>query len=131
MMALLDDEGLTSVVATNCDQTYLRPLVPGDRLVVSSVIEAISEVKKTGLGTGRFVTTRLDFVAVADADLGPAPDPAALLGTGEAVATMRFRILKFRPRPARAGDPAAACVRDPPSPTTMPSSSRACARESC
>ena len=32
MMALLDDEGLTSVVATNCTQKYGRPLVVGDRV---------------------------------------------------------------------------------------------------
>ena len=34
-----------------------------------SVIEAISDPKRTGLGTGRFVTTRLDYVAVPDADV--------------------------------------------------------------
>ena len=64
MMSLLDDEGLTSVVATNCEQHYGRPLVVGDRLLVRSVIEAISDPKRTGLGTGRFITTRLDYVAV-------------------------------------------------------------------
>ena len=32
MMALLEAEGLTSVVATNCEQTYARPLVVGDRV---------------------------------------------------------------------------------------------------
>ena len=66
MMHLLDDEGLTSVVATNCEQHYGRPLVVGDRLLVRSVIEAISDPKRTGLGTGRFITTRLDYVAVPD-----------------------------------------------------------------
>ncbi len=69
MMTLLDDEGLTSVVATNCEQDYGRPLVVGDRLLVRSVIEAISDPKRTGLGTGRFITTRLDYVAVPDADV--------------------------------------------------------------
>ena len=69
MMGLLDEEGLTSVVATNCDQHYGRPLVVGDRLLVRSVIEAISDPKRTGLGTGRFITTRLDYVAVPDADV--------------------------------------------------------------
>ena len=57
MMGLLDDEGLTSVVATNCEQQYGRPLVVGDRVLVRSVIESISDPKRTGLGTGRFVTT--------------------------------------------------------------------------
>jgi uncharacterized protein len=69
MMKLLDDEGLTSVVATNCEQKYLRPLVVGDRLLVRSVIESISEPKRTGLGTGRFLTTRQDYVAVPDSSV--------------------------------------------------------------
>jgi uncharacterized protein len=103
MMHLLDDEGLTSVVATNCEQSYDRPLVVGDRVLVRSVIEAISDPKRTGLGTGRFVTTRLDYVAVADARVPVWPDAAevqALYDAGEPVATMRFRILKYLP-PAR------------------------------
>ncbi len=101
MMALLDNEGLTSVVATNCEQAYGRPLVVGDRLLVRSVIEAISDPKRTGLGTGRFLTTRLDYVSVPDADVseGPLEEAAiqALYDAGEPVATMRFRILKFLP----------------------------------
>ena len=107
MMGLLDDEGLTSVVATNCEQQYGRPLVVGDRLVVRSVIESISDPKRTALGTGRFVTNRMDYVAVPDADV-PAGEPVspeqvhALFDAGEPVATQRFRILKYLPpdRPA-------------------------------
>ena len=47
------------------------------------------------------MTTRTDYVAVpapVDADA----DPAELHRRGEPVATMRFRILKFRPRPGQA-----------------------------
>ncbi len=106
LLALMDEEGMTSVVATNCDQTYDRPLVVGDRVLVSSVVEAVSEAKATGLGTGRFVTTRSDFVAVPDATVGPDTDPDALFKKGEPVATMRFRILKFRPKaPAVPAEP--------------------------
>jgi uncharacterized protein len=97
MMALLDDEGMTSVVATNCEQRYERPLVAGDRVLTTSVIEAISDVKRTGLGTGRFVTTRTDFVAVPDADVPADPDPESLWKAGEPVGSMQFRILKYRP----------------------------------
>jgi uncharacterized protein len=118
MMHLLDLEGLTSVVATNCEQRYGRPLVIGDRLLVRSVIEGISDPKRTGLGTGRFITTRLDFTAVPDADVPEDPSPeevAALAEGGERVAIMRFRILKYlppvkkvarppRPRPALTQD---------------------------
>ena len=103
MMHLLDLEGLTSVVATNCEQSYGRPLVLGDRLLVRSVIEDISDPKRTGLGTGRFFTSRLDFTAVPDADVPEDPSPeeiVALAERGEPVATMHFRILKYLP-PAR------------------------------
>ena len=106
MMALLDDEGLTSVVATNCTQKYGRPLVVGDRVLVRSVIESISDPKRTMLGTGRFVTTRLDYVAVPDASVPSGPlseeQVQTLYDAGEPVATMLFRILKFMPveRPA-------------------------------
>jgi 3-oxo-4,17-pregnadiene-20-carboxyl-CoA hydratase alpha subunit len=119
MMSLLDDEGLTSVVATNCDQHYGRPLVVGDRLLVRSVIEAISDPKRTGLGTGRFITTRLDYVAVPDADVPVWPtsteEVEALFEAGEPVATMRFRILKFLPptrEPARPPRPRPALTQD-------------------
>jgi uncharacterized OB-fold protein len=136
MMTLLDDEGLTSVVATNCEQQYARPLVVGDRLLVRSVIESISEPKRTGLGTGRFITTRQDFVAVPDSTV---PEGAgggarasgggggggavslsndevrALYEAGEPVATMRFRILKYLPprkKPARPPRPRPALTQD-------------------
>jgi len=82
LMHLLDEAGFTSVVATNCDQHYERPLVVGDHLTVTSVIESVSPEKTTGLGVGHFITNRLDFT---DDD-------------GQPVATMKFRILKFRPR---------------------------------
>ncbi len=82
LMVLLDAAGFTSVVATNCDQHYLRPLLPGDHLEVISTIDAVSAEKATGLGTGHFITTRLEFTDQ----------------NSEPVATMRFRILKFKPQ---------------------------------
>jgi uncharacterized OB-fold protein/acyl dehydratase len=109
MMELLDGEGLTSVVATNSEQRYGRPLVVGDRVLVRSVIEAISDPKRTALGTGRFVTTRLDYVAVPDATVPTgelsAEQVQALYDAGEPVATMRFRILKFLPPQRKAPRP--------------------------
>ena len=89
LMAILDDAGFTSVVATNCEQHYVRPLVPGDQVEVSSVIDSVSSEKKTGLGDGHFITTRLEFT-----DQHGAP-----------VATMLFRILKFKPQPKAAQAP--------------------------
>jgi uncharacterized OB-fold protein/acyl dehydratase len=91
LFLLLDGAGFTSVVATNCDQDYRRPLVLGDRLTATAVIEAVSAQKQTGLGDGHFVTTRLDFTDAAGAE----------------VATMRFRILRFKPKPVTAEAPPA------------------------
>ncbi len=134
MMALLDDEGLTSVVATNCEQHYDRPLVVGDRVLARSVIESISDPKRTALGTGRFLTTRLDYVAVPDGDVPPEEEVTpeavqALFDAGEPVATMRFRILKFLPPVPEAGAAAAATTRAHAK--TMRSGSRARRRIAC
>ena len=81
MTALVEGAGFTSVVASNCEQTYDRYLRPGDLLTMRIVIDSISDEKTTGLGQGHFITTRQDYF---DAD-------------GERVGSMLFRILKFRP----------------------------------
>lgn len=86
LFALLDGRGFTSVVATDCEQEYRRPLVLGDQLRGRTVIETVSAEKSTALGAGHFITTRTDYTDEA----------------GEPVATMRFRILRFRPRPPAA-----------------------------
>ncbi|MFF1447535.1 bifunctional MaoC family dehydratase N-terminal/OB-fold nucleic acid binding domain-containing protein [Streptomyces sp. NPDC058274] len=80
LLALLDDAGCTSVVATDCEQEYLRPLRPGDEITFDAVIESVSALKTTKLGTGHFVTTRMDVRA-----------------DGELAGTHRFRILKYAP----------------------------------
>lgn len=84
LFGLLDGAGYTSVVATDCEQEYLRPLRPGDRITFDAVIEAVSERKTTKLGTGYFVTTRMDVRAQE-----------------ELAGTHRFRILKYRPAKPR------------------------------
>ncbi|MEU9270482.1 bifunctional MaoC family dehydratase N-terminal/OB-fold nucleic acid binding domain-containing protein [Streptomyces sp. NPDC048251] len=80
LLSLLDEAGCTSVVATDCEQEYLRPLRPGDEVAFDTVIESVSQRKTTKLGTGYFVTTRTD-VRVGEALVG----------------THRFRILKYAP----------------------------------
>ncbi|MFF2849905.1 bifunctional MaoC family dehydratase N-terminal/OB-fold nucleic acid binding domain-containing protein [Streptomyces sp. NPDC058001] len=80
LFALLDAAGCTSVVATDCEQEYVRPLRPGDEITFDAVIESVSERKTTKLGTGHFVTTRMDIRA-----------------GGELAGTHRFRILKYAP----------------------------------
>ncbi|MFE1171004.1 OB-fold domain-containing protein [Streptomyces sp. NPDC058773] len=80
LSGLLDSAGYTSIVATDCEQEYLRPLRPGDRITFDSVIESVSERKTTKLGTGHFITTRMDIRA-----------------DGEPAGTHRFRVLKYAP----------------------------------
>ena len=93
MSAVLDEAGFTSVVATNCEQVYHRYLRHGEQLTVRRAWSDVTGPKRTALGEGWFVTTRSTWYVGA-----------------EAVASMLFRMLKFRPaaaapasRPGRAG----------------------------
>jgi uncharacterized protein len=88
MSAVLDEAGFTSVVATNCEQEYHRYLRHGEQVTVRSRLDSVTGPKRTSLGEGWFVTTVSTWY----------------VGT-EPVATMLFRILKFRP-PAAAAQPA-------------------------
>ena len=97
MMELLDEAGFTSVVATNSEQTYHRYLRHGERVEARTRLESVVGPKKTALGEGWFVTTRMTWY-VGD----------------EAVAEMMFRVLKFRP-PA---------PKPPPAPVLRPVISR-------
>jgi uncharacterized protein len=83
MMQVLDEAGFTSVVATNCEQTYHRYLAIGEQLTVTTRLEDVVGPKRTGLGEGWFVTTRNVWSVGA-----------------EPVAEMMFRVLKFRPSDA-------------------------------
>ena len=78
---VMDEAGFTSVVATNCDQTYARYLKLGEQLTVRGRLLDVTGPKRTALGEGYFVTTRSSWFS-AD----------------ELVATMDFRVLKFRPQ---------------------------------
>ena len=84
MSALLEEAGYTSIVATNCDQAYHRPVRIGEHLAVQSRLLDVSGPKRTALGEGWFVTTRSTWTSV-----------------GEPVATMDFRVLRFRPEPRK------------------------------
>jgi uncharacterized OB-fold protein len=100
MSAALDEAGFTSVVATNSEQEYHRYLRLGEQVAVRSSLEEVTGPKRTALGEGWFVTTRSTWY----------------VGT-EAVASMMFRILKFRPSappvPPAPPDPVAADVLRP------------------
>ena len=77
---VMDEAGFTSVVATNCDQVYRRYLKLGEQLSVRGRLLDVTGPKRTALGEGWFVTTRSTWFS-----------------DNEPVATMDFRILKFRP----------------------------------
>lgn len=78
---ILQDNGFTSVVAVNGDQTYDRYLLPEDRLRSEERVESVSDLKHTGLGDGLFLTTRIVFRDER----------------GDQVGTMRFRTLWYAP----------------------------------
>jgi uncharacterized OB-fold protein/acyl dehydratase len=104
MSAALDEAGFTSVVATNSEQEYYRYLRHGEQVTVRSRLEEVTGPKRTALGEGWFVTTRSTWY----------------VGT-EAVASMMFRILKFRPA-ARSGPPMTegSAQPEPPAPPKLP-----------
>jgi uncharacterized protein len=89
MVQVLDEAGYTSVVATNCDQTYHRYLKLGEQLSVRARLLEVTGPKRTALGEGWFVTTRSTWFS-----------------SGEPVAAMDFRILKFRPPQSTPPSPA-------------------------
>ncbi len=107
MIQVLDEAGFTSIVATNCEQEYHRYLRHGERVSVRTELEDVTGPKRTGLGEGWFVTTRSTWYVA-----------------GEPVASMMFRVLKYRPpatpsrTPASAGAAAGAVLRPAVSPDT-------------
>ena len=100
MSAVLDQAGFTSVVATNCEQEYHRYLRHGEQVTVRARLEDVAGPKRTALGEGWFVTTRSTWYVGA-----------------EPVASMLFRILKFRPAAATT-PPAGEVLRPAVSPDT-------------
>lgn len=94
IVAVLEDAGYTSVVATNSEHVFRRYVRHGERLSLRVALAGITGPKRTALGEGWFFTTRHTWYS-----------------GDETVATMDFRILKFRPpdvRDAPAAKPAAA-----------------------
>ncbi|WP_338886734.1 bifunctional MaoC family dehydratase N-terminal/OB-fold nucleic acid binding domain-containing protein [Rhodococcus sovatensis] len=80
IMEILDEAGFTSIVATNCEQTYHRYLQLGEEVTLTARLGDVVGPKKTGLGIGWFVTVHNTWYVGE-----------------EAVAEMLFRVLKFAP----------------------------------
>lgn len=89
--ALFDAAGYTSVVATNCEQTYHRYVRPGEQVQVTSKLADVKGPKRTGLGDGWFLTYATTW-SVGD----------------EVVTEMLFRLLKFAPGTAATPEAATA-----------------------
>ena len=77
----LDEAGFTATLASNSEFEIERYLHLGEVVSASTVLEEISEEKRTRLGPGHFVTWVTTWTDEA----------------GEVVGRQRFRILKFRP----------------------------------
>ena len=80
-MAFIDEAGFIGTVATNSEFEMERYPKLGDLLSATTVIEAVSEEKKTALGTGHFLTWVTTYTDEQ----------------GEVVGRQRFRILRFKP----------------------------------
>lgn len=79
-LAVLDEAGFVGTLASNSEFEIDRYLHVGETVSASTVIESISDEKRTRLGAGYFVT----WVTTYCVDR-------------EVVGRQRFRILKFRP----------------------------------
>lgn len=80
IIEFFDDAGYVGVVATNCEQTYHRYLVPGEEVGIAAEITDIVGPKQTALGEGYFINQKMTWT-VGD----------------EPVAEMMWRMLKFKP----------------------------------
>jgi len=104
MVAVLQDAGYTSVVATNSDHVFRRYVRLGERISLRVSLADLIGPKQTALGEGWFFTTRNTWYS-----------------GGEIVATMDFRILKFRPPAAGDGREASTDPQAKVLPATRPS----------
>ncbi|WP_017594672.1 OB-fold domain-containing protein [Nocardiopsis potens] len=90
LLEWFDANGCTGVVATDCAQTYHRPLRFGEELRSTTRFGSLSGPKRTAMGTGYFLTWHTCWYSGE-----------------EQVGEMMFRVLKFAPpesppqRPAR------------------------------
>ncbi|MGO4257250.1 bifunctional MaoC family dehydratase N-terminal/OB-fold nucleic acid binding domain-containing protein [Marmoricola sp. RAF53] len=88
-MQIFDAAGFKSVLGTNCDQTYLRDVKVGEQISITTRLESVVGPKVTGVGEGYFVSTLNTWWVAKKNEQGGEER--------EAVATMLFRVLKFKP----------------------------------
>lgn len=83
-LTLLDEAGYPATLATNAEYEVDRYVGLGEVISATTVLESVSEEKRTKLGPGFFVTWLTTY----------------LDGDGQPVGRQRFRILRFRPEGA-------------------------------
>jgi acyl dehydratase len=103
--SVLAEGGFTTSAATNCRQVYHRELIPGDRLHCTTTLDGITPLKRTSMGPGHFVTSRMDY----------------LDGDDEPVASQLWTVLQFRPPADGSAPPAGRAPAAPAPPATQPS----------
>ncbi len=92
---ILAERGFSNSAATNCRQDYHAELRPGDRIRAVTTVDKVSDLKRTAMGYGHFLTTRYEFYDQDDRH----------------VATQLWTVLRFRaPDEAPAAPPAAEAV---------------------
>jgi acyl dehydratase len=80
-MTPLDEAGFIATLATNSEFEVLRYLKLGETVSAETILESVSERKKTRLGPGHFVTWVTTYRD----------------GDGNVVGKQLFRMLKFKP----------------------------------
>jgi len=90
IMKVLEADGYTGILGTNCEQEYMRPLKAGERIASFYEVAEISSRKQTKFGPGFFITFLQTFIDAQDAVVG----------------TMRLRILRYKPSKPAAQLPA-------------------------
>ncbi|MCW8193196.1 DNA-binding protein [Proteobacteria bacterium 005FR1] len=86
VLKLIESHGFESVVAVNSDLKFDRYVAAGERLYYTSRVDAVTEEKATGLGTGHFVTVIMTYSV-----------ERAEGREDEKVGEQLFRVFKFKP----------------------------------
>jgi hypothetical protein len=86
VLRLLDQAGFVGTLASNSEFEIERYLRPGDVVRAGTLLDSVSEEKRTRLGPGHFVTWITTYTDEA----------------GDVVGRQLFRILKFKPEGAGA-----------------------------
>ena len=78
MMQVMDEAGFTSVLGTNCDQTYERYLRVGEQVSITTRLESVVGPKRTGVGEGYYDQVLSESNVVFCFDSKPSLDDIAL-----------------------------------------------------